>query len=170
MADEQEKKTEEKKTGRKPKGGVRITKETAAEMGRRGGLASRENARRKKELKEAMALMLSLPAVGRGGDMLKELGYDPEDQTNASVVAAKLFQMAAGGDIKAMELVLDYGFKVSDDDRKTREANARISAMEKNGVDVSVNSTGEEGGVVIYLPAIEEESEEEVAEENNDGE
>ena len=125
----------------------------------------RERKRQRTELKEAMSILLSLPATGKVKDMLHALGYEDNEQVNASAIVATLFAMAMNGDSKAMELVLDYGFKVSEDERKTRESNARISAMEKNGVDVSVNSSEDDGGVVIYLPKIEEEEDVQVKEE-----
>lgn len=140
-------------------GSKKITKDNVAEMARRGNEVKAEKRQRTEELKEAMATMLSLPAIGKVKDMLAALGYREEDQVNASAVAATLFALAMKGDMKAMEIILDYGFRVSDDERKNKEADARISAMAKNGVDVSVSSEGEDGGVVIYLPAIEDENE-----------
>ena len=150
-------------------GSKKITKENVAEMARRGNAAKAAKRQRTEELKEAMATMLALPATGKIKDMLTALGYQEEDQVNASAVAATLFALAMKGEMKAMEIILDYGFRVSDDERKTKEADARISAMAKNGVDVSVNSGGEEGGVVIYLPAIEDENEQGEGNQGNKG-
>lgn len=111
--------------------------------------------KRKNELKEAMSLMLSLPATGKINDMLAAFGYEEGQRINASAVAATLFAMAMHGDMKAMEIILDYGFRISDDERKTKESDARISAMQTNGVNMTVNSGDDDGGVVIYLPALE---------------
>lgn len=141
------------------------TREEIVATASKGGIAKAKKDRRRKEIKEAMAEVLSLPAVGKVKDLLQMFGYGEEDLTNASAVAATLFVMAVRGDMKAMEMVLDYGFKVSDDDRKNRESEARISAMAKNGVDISVNSGDEDGSVMIYLPALEDEESAEDTEE-----
>ena len=145
--------------------GKSFTKENAAEMGRKGAKARIDNFNKKKTLKEAMSLVLELPATGNTKEMLVSLGCNDDEQTNASAIAATLFAMAMRGDTKAMELVLDYGFKVSEDERKTKESDARISAMAKNGVDISVNSGNDDGGVVIYLPALENEEAEQAGSE-----
>lgn len=142
------------------------TREQIIATASKGGQAKAKKEKRRKELREAMDQVLNLPATGKVKDLLQLFGYEGEDLTNASAVAATLFVMGVNGNLDALKLILEYGFKVSDDDRKNKESEARISAMAKNGVDISVDSRdGDDGGVVIYLPEIEKEENAEASEE-----
>ena len=123
-----------------------------------GGKACQKARRERASMRKAMEAILNMKATGSVKQMLAQIGYTDDEQTNANAVAATIYAMALKGDTKALEMLVNYAFQVSDDDRKTKESDARISAMEKNGVDISVNSGGDDGGVVIYLPAIEEEN------------
>lgn len=142
------------------------TREQIIATASKGGQAKAKKEKRRKELREAMDQVLNLPATGKVKDLLRMFGYDGEDLINASAVAATLFVLGVNGNLDALKLILEYGFKVSDDDRKNKESEARISAMAKNGVDISVNSGDDDGGVMIYLPALEDEESAEVTEEN----
>lgn len=131
-----------------------------------GGKASAEKRWKDVDLRYAMNTLMGMRATGKAKQMLDDMGYSLDDQQNANAVAAKLFSMALNGNPKAMEMLLEYFFKQSEDDRKTKESNARIDALKKNGVDISVDSKDDDdGGVVIYLPEIEKEEQEEKKEE-----
>lgn len=129
-----------------------------------GGKASAEARRRRRELRKAMQEIMEMPVTGKTKESLAKLGFSEENQTYADGVAATLMSMALNGNMKAMEMVLEYGFKVSEDERKTKESNARIDALAKNGVDITVQSGDEDGGVVIYLPEVESEEANKVSE------
>ncbi len=99
---------------------------------------------------------------------LIQIGYDPRDITNADALMSTLMSMAIRGNTKAMEMILNYQFLLSEDERKNLESAARIAAMKQNKEGIQVQSgDDEDGGVVIYLPALEEE---EKAEEEKEGE
>ena len=138
-----------------------LNKRTEAEkkaIAKKGGIASGEARRRNADIKKAMAELLKMPATGRAKELVDSMEYTDEEKVNANALVAKLFSMAIAGNQRAMELIMDYTFKVSDDERKTKESDARIKALAKNGVDVSVESKdGDDGGVVIYLPEIDKE-------------
>ena len=132
----------------------------AKECGKKGGIASGEARRRNADIRKAMAELLKMPATGRAKELVDSMEFTDEEKVNANALVAKLFNMAIAGNQRAMELIMDYTFKVSDDERKTKESAARIKALAKNGVDVSVESKdGDDGGVIIYLPEIEKEPE-----------
>lgn len=134
------------------------TAEQKRKIAKMGGIASGEARRRNADIRKAMNELMKMPATGRAKELVDSLEFTEEEKLNANAVAAKLFQMAIAGNQRAMELILDYSFKVSDDERKTKESDARIKALAKQGVDVSVESKdGDDGGVVIYLPEIEKE-------------
>lgn len=71
-------------------------------MGKKGGIASGVARRRKRALKEAADLYLSLPVSDkRTWNRLSRRGIDPEDIDNQMLVIAGLTDAAACGDAKA---------------------------------------------------------------------
>lgn len=82
--------------------------EEAREMGRKGGRASGEARRRKKSLREAAELYLSLPVSDkRKWNKLSEDGVPPEDVNNQMAIIAGLSIKAAKGDAKAAKVLFD---------------------------------------------------------------
>lgn len=82
--------------------------EEAREMGRKGGRASGEARRRKKSLREAADLYLSLPVSDkRKWNKLSEDGVPPEDVNNQMAIIAGLSIKAAKGDAKAAKVLFD---------------------------------------------------------------
>lgn len=71
--------------------------EEAVENGRKGGIASGEAKRAKKNLREAMQLLMDADLTGKDGKTM----------TGTEAMAAKAFQQALKGDWKAWELVRD---------------------------------------------------------------
>lgn len=76
-------------------------------MGRKGGIASGKARRRKKNLKQKMQLLLSLPAADNDQAELSAMGVDPEDMDNEMVLVKALFLAAAEGDTKAFDRIQD---------------------------------------------------------------
>lgn len=86
---------------------VRTTEE-ARERGRNGGRASGESRRRKKSLREAAELYLSLPVSDkRAWNKLAKDGVAPEDVDNQMAIIAGLSIKAAKGDAKAAKVLFD---------------------------------------------------------------
>lgn len=86
---------------------VRSTEE-ARERGRNGGRASGEARRRKKSLREAAELYLSLPVSDkRAWNKLAKDGVAPEDVDNQMAIIAGLTIKAAKGDAKAAKVLFD---------------------------------------------------------------
>lgn len=141
------------------------THEEAVENGRKGGIASGIARRRKADMKEAIDMLLSMKANGSTKAVLENLGYAEEDQTNANAIAATLFSMGMDGDHKALDTLLTYVLAVKEDDRKTRESEARIAAMGVGTASAVTSSDDDDGDVIIYLPQIESEEAETPAEE-----
>jgi hypothetical protein len=82
--------------------------EEAREMGRKGGRASGEARRRKKSLREAAELYLSLPVSDkRAWNKLAKDGVAPEDVDNQMAIIAGLSIKAAKGDAKAAKVLFD---------------------------------------------------------------
>lgn len=82
--------------------------EEAREMGRKGGRASGVSRRRKKSLREAAELYLSLPVSDkRAWNKLSRDGVSPEDVDNQMAIIAGLTIQAVKGDAKAAKLLFE---------------------------------------------------------------
>lgn len=104
------------------------------------------------------------------GDLLNAMiamGYKESGMCNADVLWQTIFAQAAQGNAKAQEILLEYGFKLSEEERKTVESTARVNAMKSNMGDLTIESgDDDEGSVVIYLP--KQQTEEELVEDKAD--
>ena len=98
------------------------------ELGREGGRASGEARRRKKSLREAAELYLSLPVSDRRAwNKLARDGVAPEDVDNQMAIIAGLTIKAVKGDAKAAKLLFDLlGEQPKDEPRNDREALADL--------------------------------------------
>ncbi len=84
------------------------SEDEARELGRQGGIASGAARRRKRALKEAADLYLSLPVSDRRKwNALAKRGIDPEDIDNQMAMIAGLTDAAAEGDARAGRLIVD---------------------------------------------------------------
>lgn len=84
------------------------TKEEARELGREGGRASGIARRRKRSLREAADLYLSLPVADRKSwNKIAREGVDPEDIDNQMAMIIGLTQRAVKGDAKAAKVIVD---------------------------------------------------------------
>lgn len=78
----------------------------AREAGSKGGKASGETRRRKRDMKQKMKALLELPAAANDKEQLEALGVDPDDMDNEMVLVMAMFLGAAGGDVKAFDRVM----------------------------------------------------------------
>lgn len=78
----------------------------ARENGSKGGKASGEARRRKKDMKQKMKALLELPAAANDREQLEALGIDPDDMDNEMVLVMSMFLSAAQGDTKAFDRVM----------------------------------------------------------------
>lgn len=82
--------------------------EEAREKGRKGGIASGAARRRKRSLKEAADLYLSLPVSDRRvWNKLARQYVDPDDIDNQMAIIVGLSKAAALGDAKAAKVLFD---------------------------------------------------------------
>ena len=80
----------------------------AREWGRKGGQASGAARRRKRSLKEAADLFLSLPVKDkRTLGKIAEAGVDPEDIDNQMAMVIGLTLAATSGDARAAKVIVD---------------------------------------------------------------
>ena len=80
----------------------------ARELGREGGRASGVSRRRKRSLREAADLYLSLPVADRRAwNRIARQGVEPEDVDNQMAMIAGLTQRAIKGDARAAKIIVD---------------------------------------------------------------
>ena len=99
-----------------------------------GGRASGAARRRRRALKEAADLYLSLPVSDkRRWNALARRGLDPEDVDNQMAMIVGLTDAAADGDARAGRLILD----ILGEDGRDDPAAAQLAAAEKllGGID-----------------------------------
>lgn len=94
----------------------------ARKLGREGGRASGVSRRRKKSLREAADLYLSLPVANtRAWNKISADGVDPEDIDNQMAMIVGLTQKAIKGDAKAAKIIVDLiGPERKEDDAMTK--------------------------------------------------
>lgn len=97
------------------------TEDEQKEIARKGGIASGAARRRKKSLKEAADLYLSLPLRDKRklNAMLRD-GIDPEDADNQMAIIVGLAKMAMAGDSKSAKVL----FKLLDEGGANAEPEA----------------------------------------------
>ena len=84
------------------------TREQHSEDSRKGGVASGISRRRKRSLKEAADLYLSLPVSDRKmWNKISRRGVDPEDIDNQMAMIIGLTMAATAGDAKAAKVIVD---------------------------------------------------------------
>ena len=84
------------------------SQEEAKKNGRLGGIQSGVARRRKKTLKQAVDLAMSLPVKSpKAKKKLKEMGFDMDDADNQMAVIVGVMSRAMNGDPKAAALIFD---------------------------------------------------------------
>ena len=84
------------------------TREQHSEDSRKGGVASGISRRRKRSLKEAADLYLSLPVSDRKmWNKISRRGVDPDDIDNQMAMIIGLTMAATAGDAKAAKIIVD---------------------------------------------------------------
>ena len=101
------------------------------ENGRKGGINSGVARRRKKSLKEAADLFLSLPVSDtKSWNKIAKQGVDPEDIDNQMAIIVGLSLKAAKGDSKAAKVLFDLlGEDASAPPESKREEDALSKAL-----------------------------------------
>lgn len=86
-----------------------ITKETAREYGRKGGLATAKVTQRRKTIKQALKIILN--GKNKNAELnkhLEEYGeFEQEELTNAAALALRIYMGALNGDPRMMRIALE---------------------------------------------------------------
>lgn len=119
---------------------VTLSKEEAKRRGSKGGKASAESRRRKRDMKAKMKALLELPAAANDREQLEALGVAPEDMDNEMVLVMAMFLGAAGGDVKAFDRVIQLlGKDIGHEELalKKRELKLKEQAASEKTADAS---------------------------------
>lgn len=109
------------------------------EYNSKGGKASGETRRRKRDMKQKMKALLELPAADNDKEQLEALGVDPDDMDNEMVLVMAMFLGAAGGDVKAFDRVMQLlGKDIGHEELalRKRELKLKEKAASEGGDDV----------------------------------
>lgn len=139
---------------------VRTTEEAKAK-GAIGGKKSGEAKRRKKSMKAAAKLLLSLPVQGDAEKQLVKLGLDPADADNQMLVMAAMFLKAAKGDVKAATFLRDTAGEVpmTERDRADVKYNNSRLMLEKEKIKMSKESSETDSLEIVFKKASEKNEE-----------
>lgn len=108
------------------------SREEAAKNGAAGGRASGVSRRRKKGLREAAELYLSLPVSDKKAwNKLARDGVEPEDVDNQMAIIAGLTMKAIKGDAKAAKVIFDL--IGTQEENKTTSVEEFLREQDKNG-------------------------------------
>lgn len=114
------------------------TKSEASKRGKKGGVASGESRRKKRDAKETCLLFLDMAAAGNLDDIMSKLDIPEDSRTNLMGVIARQVVTAQGGgpqSEKAARLILEIA-----------------GMLQKNGNETNINISTDEEKVVFYLP------------------
>ena len=105
--------------------------EEAREQGRIGGKASGESRRRKRSLKEAADLFLSLPVTdAKTFNAMAKAGVNPEETDYQMAVIVGLTMKAIKGDAKAAKTVIDLLGESATDNQPQQEVKDHSALIE----------------------------------------
>jgi len=87
---------------------TKFTKDNAKEMGRRGGLATARKNKRKKDMKQAMNMLLNMPVEGNLKEVIKRMtGFEDDEINYQLAMLVSVMQKALKGDMKAVQYITE---------------------------------------------------------------
>lgn len=113
-----------------------FTKENAAEMGRRGGIAAQKTIARKKHLRDCLKIILELEPADRNKEKLAAAGIPDDEISNQMLLAMSMFNKAVKGDVRAAEYIRDLTGQQPQsrlDKARTKLMNAQADALKRQG-------------------------------------
>ena len=117
-------------------GSGKRTPEEEREIRAKGGRASAEGKRRKKNMMQLAQAIAESPTSNKNKDTLKTLGIEDEYATNNAVIVASIFKSATAGNMKAVDKWQELTSE-QEREQKTYELPARV--LGKDYVDINRN-------------------------------
>ncbi len=122
------------------------------EAGRKGGKASVEARRRKRDMKNAVKLLLNMPVVGENAiKNLEALGFEDQDMTNQMALMVRVFQKAMQtGDVRAAEFLRDTAGYNPETNLKERQF--KYEKDKANGMNQEIEDTSDVDELIYGRP------------------
>lgn len=128
------------------------SKEEARANGAKGGVASGEARRRKKELREFTKSFLMQEASGVLKQNMKALGVPDDDMSNLAAMVVRLFTKATNqGDLNAARTIIEWAGMAPLQQERENEAIAKMSQVMQLASGPQEDD-GEIEDVVFYIP------------------
>ena len=130
---------------------IRLSHDEATKNGRKGGLASVESRRRRKEMREFLNDYLDQEAVPHLKDWMRSHGVEDEDCCNLMALILAVFCKAMQGDIEAAKTIIQWAGMEPEQVEYMRLEQERSQA----GIvsDRDIDGEEEKSDVIIYKPA-----------------
>ena len=134
---------------------IRLSHDEATKNGRKGGLASAEARRRRKEMREFLNDYLNQEAVPHLKDWMRSHGVEEEDCCNLMALILAVFSKAMTGDLKAADTILGWaGLLPLQQEREAAEMAYYHRMTDQEGESQPLpDKDSSFGDVVIYDPA-----------------
>ena len=140
---------------------IKLSHDEATKNGRKGGLASVEVRRRRKELREFLNEYLDQEAVPSVREWMQEHGVDPDDCCNLMALLLAVFCRAMEGDVTAAKTIIEWaGMEPMQEEREETERLCLEQTMSQAGVVSDRDGNGKEktSDVIFYEPTIKKDS------------
>lgn len=140
------------------------TEEEARELSRRGGIASGKARRRKKQIKDNLKALMSMPIPDNLRAMLQKNGMQIDDDSDCSeAMSYMMFLHSLKGNTKMLEILLKQIGEDTDSKRADKELNFRIKESKAKSEQSMASSQPPEINIVVSAatPADMEDEEDE---------
>lgn len=121
------------------------SKDEATERGRKGGIASGEARRRKRDMREAAKALMQMQVIGeKNKQKLDQFGVDREDQNYSTAIVVRLMQKAlVDGDTRAIRLLAELSGQTSPMGTIVQEDSSEaVLARELSKIQVNIPDNG----------------------------
>ena len=134
---------------------IKLSHDEAMKNGRKGGLASGEVRRRRKELREFLNDYLDQKAVSPVREWMQRHGVDPDDCCNLMALFLAVFCRAMEGDVAAAKTILGWAGLEPMQAEQEEVERLRLKQAMTQAVMVSSRDVDDEkdsSDVIIYKP------------------
>lgn len=129
----------------------------ARESGKKGGIKSGQARRKKKSMKQAMNLLLSLPVSDENAQRLAQLGIDVDDADNQMLMMVSMMQRAIKGNATAAQFIANITGSTAMTEAEREKIKLEKKRLKLEEAKLLHNDTAEDESVVI-INDIEKES------------
>ena len=132
------------------------SREEAQKNGKKGGIASGEARRRKRDARKAAQIILNLPATGKLKENLESMGLPEEETTNMMALMARMFVKVQAGDVNAARFLIEMagGGAKHELERKEVSIDQKKLEFEKQKYRDQIDGTGASSAVDDWVDSV----------------